>query len=222
MIGACLMAHPTLVADCVDEMQKVTSIPITVKHRIGIDELDSYEHMDNFVNTVKQTGCSTFIVHARKAILQGLSPKENRDVPPLQYPLVYQLKENHPELEIIINGGIKTLNECEDHLSYVDGVMLGREAYHNPWLLNEVDSTIYGEDKNQTQTRHNVLESFLPYVEQELSNGTYLGHITRHILGIFHAQKGGKRFRRYLSENAHKKGAGIDVVKQAMLEVPHS
>jgi tRNA-dihydrouridine synthase A len=219
MIGACLMAHPNLVADCIDAMQQATNLPVTVKHRIGIDDLDSYEHMNNFVNTIKQTGCNTFIVHARKAILQGLSPKQNREVPPLQYPLVYQLKAEHPDLEIIINGGIKTISECQNHLEQVDGVMIGREAYHNPWLLSLVDQMLYGEEPASI-TRHEIMEQFYPYVTAELEHDTYLGHITRHILGIFHGQKGGKRFRRYLSENAHKKGASIDVLKEAVNLVP--
>ncbi len=220
MIGACLMGHPELVAQCVDEMQKATRLPVTVKHRIGIDDRDSYEHMSDFVDIVRQTGCKTFIVHARKAILQGLSPKQNRDIPPLIYPYVYQLKQEFPDLEILINGGIKSIDDCLTHLAQVDGVMVGREAYHNPWILDKVDSLVYGRHKRTQLTRHDVVEAFLPYVEQELAKGTYLGHITRHILGIFHGEKGGKRFRRHLSENAHKAGAGVSVIEDALALVP--
>ncbi len=219
MIGACLMGHPQLVADCIASMQNAVSIPVTVKHRIGIDDQDSYESLHHFVSTIAGTGCSTFIVHARKAILQGLSPKENREIPPLKYNVAYQLKKDFPELEIIVNGGIKTIDECTTHLTHLDGVMVGREAYQNPWLLSEIDQTLYGASPN-TLTRHDIMEMMLPYIEQELANGSYLGHITRHILGLFHSMPGGRKFRRYLSENVHKPGANIEVVKQALLQVP--
>ncbi|UZW76810.1 tRNA dihydrouridine(20/20a) synthase DusA [Alkalimarinus sediminis] len=215
MIGACLMGHPELVADCIDAMQQAVSIPVTVKHRIGIDDQDSYAELHHFVKTIAATGCSTFIVHARKAILQGLSPKENREIPPLKYDVAYQLKKDFPELEIIINGGIKTINECLEHVNHLDGVMVGREAYQNPWLLNQVDQSLYGAP-DSTLSRHQVLEEMIPYIEEELNNGTYLGHITRHILGIFHSMPGGRKFRRYISENAHKPGATIDVLKNAI------
>lgn len=215
MIGACLMGHPELVADCIDAMQQAVSIPVTVKHRIGIDDQDSYAELHHFVKTIAATGCSTFIVHARKAILQGLSPKENREIPPLKYDVAYQLKKDFSELEIIINGGIKTINECLEHVNHLDGVMVGREAYQNPWLLNQVDQSLYGAP-DSTLSRHQVLEEMIPYIEEELNNGTYLGHITRHILGIFHSMPGGRKFRRYISENAHKPGATIDVLKNAI------
>ena len=214
MIGACLMGHPELVAECIDSMQKAVSIPVTVKHRIGIDDNDSYEALHHFVNTIASTGCSTFIVHARKAILDGLSPKENRDIPPLKYDVAYQLKHDFPSLEIIVNGGIKTISDSLRHINHLDGVMVGREAYQNPWMLSEVDELIYGAPAN-TLSRHDILELMLPYIENELSKGNYLGHITRHILGLFHSMPGGKRYRRHLSENAHKKGAGIEVIKEA-------
>ncbi|WP_250657920.1 tRNA dihydrouridine(20/20a) synthase DusA [Alkalimarinus coralli] len=215
MIGACLMAHPELVAECVSNMQRSVSIPVTVKHRIGIDEKDSYEELHHFVKTISEAGCSTFIVHARKAILQGLSPKENREIPPLKYDVAYQLKRDFPSLEIIVNGGIKTINESLSHLDQLDGVMVGREAYQNPWLLSQVDQKIYGEQES-TLTRQQVLEAMIPYIEEEMSKGAYLGHITRHILGIFHSMPGGRKFRRHLSENAHKPGASIEVLKQAL------
>ena len=215
MIGACLMGHPELVAECVAAMQNAVSVPVTVKHRIGIDDNDSYEALHNFVNTIADTGCSTFIVHARKAILKGLSPKENRDIPPLKYDVAYQLKKDFPSLEIIVNGGIKTINESIEHINHLDGVMVGREAYQNPWILSDVDEKLYGEPENKLN-RQDIIELMLPYIEEELKKGNYLGHITRHILGLFHSMPGGKRYRRHLSENAHKKGAGIEVVKEAL------
>ncbi len=218
MIGACLMAHPSLVARCVQHMRSATGLPVTVKHRIGIDDQDSYPLLKGFVENVAETGCETFIVHARKAILQGLSPKENRSIPPLVYDRVYALKQDFPSLEIIINGGINSIQACQAHLEQVDGVMLGREVYQNPWILHSVDQQIYGQPE-VTRTRHDIVEQYLPYIEQELETGTSLGYITRHILGIFHGQPGGKRFRRYLSDNAHKPGADADVVREALAQV---
>lgn len=215
-IGACLMAEPRLVAECVAAMQARVKIPVTVKCRTGIDDLDSFEYLSGFIDTVARAGgCRHFIVHARIALLQGLSPKENREIPPLNYARVYALKECFPALEIIINGGIQTLDACEEHLEQVDGVMLGREAYHNPWLLADVDARLYGHEP-ASRTRHDVIARFIPYVERELAAGTPLQHMTRHILGLFHGQPGGKRFRRHLSENAHKRGAGLDVLHGAL------
>lgn len=214
-IGACLMAEPHLVAECVAAMQNAVKVPVTVKHRIGIDHLDSYELLCSFVDTVRQTGCKTFIVHARKAILSGLSPKENRDIPPLNYPLVYQLKKDFPDLEIIINGGVKTLEEADNHLGQVDGVMIGREAYHNPYILAEVDRRFYGDD-HSVLSRMDIAHQLLPYIEQELAQGARLQHIARHILGLFHGQPNGKLWRRHLSSHACKMGAGIEVVTEAL------
>lgn len=221
MIGACLMAEPQLVADCIKAMQDACDIDVTVKHRIGIDEFDSYEHMANFVKTVADTGCKTFIVHARKAILQGLSPKENRDVPPLRYELVYQLKQDFPELEIIINGGIKTHADCAEHLQHVDGVMLGREAYQNPWVLADADALYFGQptvmnEESEIQKRIAIVRAFFPYVEQQLSQDIYLHHMTRHTLGLFHGLPGARLYRRHLSENATVKNAGLEVLEQAL------
>ncbi|WP_207062750.1 tRNA dihydrouridine(20/20a) synthase DusA [Motiliproteus sp. SC1-56] len=212
--GACLMAEPQLVADCVAAMKEATTIPVTVKHRIGIDNLDSYELLHRFVATVANSGCTTFIVHARKAFLQGLSPKENRDVPPLRYDTVYRLKEDFPELEIVINGGIKTLNEARVHLEQVDGVMIGREAYQNPYLLAEVDRDIYGAT-HEPPSRQQVLEDLYPYIEAQLAEGARLSWIARHILCLFQGQPGARRFRRHISENAFKDGAGLNVLKEA-------
>jgi len=218
MIGACLMAHPQQVRDCLAAMQDLVSIPITIKHRLGIDDLDNDELLHTFVDTVKTSGCKTFIVHARKAILQGLSPKENRDIPPLQYERVYALKRCFPDLEIIINGGIKTIAESLQHLNWVDGVMIGREAYHNPFLLSEVDNEMYGPPKAPT-TRVKALEDYLPYIESQLSLGVPLGHMSRHILGLFHGVRGGKQFRRVISEQAHKPGADTQVIYDALKKV---
>lgn len=213
--GACLMADPDLVADCISSMQAAVAIPVTIKHRIGIDDMDSYEQLHDFVNTVSQTGCSTFIVHARKAILSGLSPKQNRDVPPLIYPFVYQLKQDFPHLEIIINGGIKTLDEAKGHLQHADGVMIGREAYQNPYMLAEVDQQIYNEEKTVI-SRDQVMEKLHDYCKLSLDDGNQLKWITRHILGLYQGQRGAKVFRRYLSENAYKPDADLRTLEQAI------
>lgn len=219
MIGACLMGHAQLVGDCLSAMSSACHLPVTIKHRIGIDDQDSYDFLCDFVGTVKESGCRTFIVHARKAHLQGLSPKENREIPPLQYEKVYALKKDFPECEIIINGGIKTMEECLLHLKHVDGVMLGREAYQNPWLLAEVDSLIYAKE-DQKMSRHEIMRQLYPYIEAQLAKGQRLSYITRHILGLFHGQPGGKRFRRYLSEHAHLANADVSVLENALLCVP--
>ncbi len=212
--GACLMAEPVLVANCVKAMRDACSIPVTVKHRIGIDHMESYEELVGFVAPVAEAGCEVFIVHARKAWLQGLSPKENREIPPLNYPWVYRLKQDFPDLTIVINGGITSLDDCQHHLQHVDGVMLGREAYQNPWLLAEVDATFFAMD-NPTASRDDVIAALLPYVEQQLASGVHLNHITRHILGLYQSVPGARKFRRHLSENAYKPEAGLDVLTSA-------
>lgn len=212
--GACLMAEPQLVADCVNAMQQQVSIPVTVKTRIGIDEQDSYPFLTDFVGKVSEAGCNTFIIHARKAWLQGLSPKENREIPPLDYPRVYQLKRDFPALNISINGGVKRWEDIAEHLSQLDGVMVGREAYQNPYLLAEVDQRLFGSDKAPLN-RDEVVEAILPYVEQHLQSGGRLNHITRHLTGLYQGVAGGRSWRRYLSENAHKPEAGIEVLLAA-------
>ncbi|WP_100639506.1 tRNA dihydrouridine(20/20a) synthase DusA [Marinobacter salexigens] len=221
MIGACLMAQPDKVAEAVRAMIEATRLPVTVKHRIGINGRESWEDLCEFVDKVSAAGCRTFIVHARIAILEGLSPKENRDVPPLKYDWAYQLKQKYPHLEIIINGGIKTFEECHEHLKYTDGVMLGREAYHNPWLLAGVDSAFFGAEP-PARSRHDVLRAMYPFIESELKRGVFLGHMSRHFLGLFHGMPGGRQFRRYISENAHKSGAGLEVIQAALEKVPES
>jgi tRNA-dihydrouridine synthase A len=216
--GACLMAEPALVADCLGAMIDAVDIPVTVKHRIGIDDLDSYALLQRFVATVADSGCGTFIVHARKAFLQGLSPKENRDVPPLRYEVVYRLKEDFPELEIILNGGVKSLAEARDHLTRVDGVMIGREAYQNPFILADADREIFNGSA-PAPTRVEVLDGIYRYVEDQLARGAQLGWIARHILCLFQGQPGARGFRRHISENAFKPGAGIEVLRQAASKI---
>ncbi|MFM8340710.1 MAG: tRNA dihydrouridine(20/20a) synthase DusA [Methylomonas sp.] len=213
--GACLMAEPQLVADCVAAMRQVVSIPVTVKSRIGIDERDSYPELVNFISTVAAGGCESFIVHARKAWLSGLSPKQNREVPPLRYDVVFQLKQDFPQLEIIINGGITDLNTCQELLSQVDGVMLGREVYNNPYLLTEVDQRLFGQQR-PSQTRQEVVLAMLPYVQEQLAEGVRLNSITRHMLGLFHGVDGARAWRRHLSENANKAGADQQVLLHAL------
>jgi len=213
--GACLMAEPELVAKCVSNMMTSVSLPVTIKCRIGIDDRDSQAELEDFIGTVADAGCGTFIVHARKAILSGLSPKENREIPPLKYNSVFAVKQAFPELSIIINGGIKTLHDAEALLKKTDGVMLGREAYQNPFILNEVDAVFFGAATN-AQTRTEGLQKFIPYIEEELERGTPLHNMTRHILGLYKGQKGGKKFRRHLSENSYKKAADIGVLLDAI------
>ena len=214
MFGACLMGKPDLVADCVKAMMDSCDIPVTVKHRIGIDHMESYEQLLAFIEPVAAAGCSVFIVHARKAWLQGLSPKENREIPPLNYPWVYQLKKDFPHLTIVVNGGIQTIEECQTHLDHVDGVMLGREAYQNPWMLAQVDEALFGMD-SPLKSRDDVIVELLPFAEQHLAQGGQLNHITRHILGLYQGIPGARKFRRHLSENAYKKEAGIRILAEA-------
>jgi len=212
--GACLMAEPALVGHCVKAMADAISVPVTVKCRIGIDDQDAEESLDRFIDTVADAGCNTFIVHARKAWLDGLSPKENRDVPPLDHDRVYRLKARRGDLTIIINGGIASLAEAEPHLARLDGVMLGRAAYADPYLLAEVDRKLYGEE-GPPPSRADVLDRFMSYVERELARGVRLNAMTRHILGLFHGQPRARAFRRHIAENAHLDGVGIAVLAQA-------
>lgn len=216
--GACLMAEPELVARCVGAMREAVELPVTVKSRIAIDELEEWPTLEHFVRTVSAAGCTRFIVHARKAWLQGLSPKENRDIPPLRYELVYRLKSEFPQLDISINGGVKTLDATAEHLTHLDGVMIGRAVYENPYLLSDVDARFYG-DATPPRTRFEVVEAMLPYIEARLSNGAPLGAITRHMLGLFGGIVGARAWRRHLSENAHKRGAGPEVVRAALAKV---
>jgi tRNA-dihydrouridine synthase A len=221
--GACLMAEPELVGECIKAMQDAVSIPVTVKSRIGIDDKDSYEEFQNFIGTVNHiSDCKTFIVHARKAILKGLSPKENREIPPLKYHFVYDIKKDFPDFHFSLNGGVKTLEEVEDHLARVDGVMIGREAYGNPYMFASVDKRIFGDNSAIQVSRHDAIRSLYPYIEAELANGAHLNHIARHLLGMFQAVPGARRFRRHISENAPKRGSGLEVIKDALELVPET
>lgn len=218
--GACLMAEPQLVADCISAMREVVDIPVTVKTRIGIDEQDSYEFLTDFISIVHEKGgAEHFTIHARKAWLSGLSPKENREIPPLDYPRAYQIKKDFPHLDIAVNGGIKTIEEIKTHLEHLDGVMVGREAYQNPYLLASIDQEIFGST-DPVKKRRAIVEEMYPYIEQQLTQGAYLGHITRHMLGLFQAMPGARQWRRYISENAHKQGAGLEVVQTALAKIP--
>jgi len=216
--GACLMAEPALVAECVQAMQQVVSIPVTVKSRIGIDEQDSYDELVDFVSTVAEAGCKTFIIHARKAWLKGLSPKQNRDVPPLRYEVVYQIKKDFPDLEVVLNGGVTSLAQSKDILQHVDGVMMGREAYHNPYLLAEVDAQLYA-GSGLIKTRHQVLMELIPYIDAYIDAGGRLHSVTRHILGVFHGVPGARAWRRILSERATKKDADSAVILEALKHI---
>lgn len=213
--GACLMAEPQLVADCIAAMRAVVKIPVTVKCRIGIDDQDEEQGLQNFVETVAKAGCVTFIVHARKAWLQGLSPKENREVPPLNYDRVHRLKKSMPHLHICLNGGFVNLDYEMHHLETLDGLMFGREAYHNPWILAQIDP-LFSATPAPVNTRREAVEAMLPYIEKHLAQGLALHRITRHMLGLYHAQPGGRMWRQVLSTEGCKAGAGIDVVKQAL------
>ncbi len=213
--GACLMTEPELVADCVAAMIEAVDIPVTVKTRIGVDDVDSYEALTAFVAKIAATGCTSFTIHARKAWLSGLSPKENREVPPLRYDVVYDLKRDFPELEIVLNGGVQTLQEAQDHLQRVDGVMIGRAAYQSPYVLAEADRLVFGEDA-EPKSREQIVEDFLPYVERQLAQGVPLKSITRHMLGLFNGLAGARAWRRHLAEEAHKPGAGPEVIVEAL------
>ncbi len=212
--GACLMSKPNLVAKCVESIRSAVNIPVTIKTRIGIDDNDNYAFLRTFVQANISAGCSTFIVHARKAILQGLSPKENRTIPPLMYERVYTLKKEFPDLEIIINGGIKTIEQCRQHLEIVDGVMIGRQAYRNPWLLTELEANFGQPDWRPN--RLEIVEKMVPYIERNLNTGALLKHMVRPMLGLFSGQPGARAWRRSLSENAYKKDAGINVLYEAL------
>jgi tRNA-dihydrouridine synthase A len=214
--GACLMAEPALVRDCVAAMSAAVRVPVTVKSRIGIDRHDDYGFLRDFVGTVAESGCSTFIVHARKAILSGLSPKENREVPPLRYELVHRLKADFPALTVVLNGGVRGLEAVRSHLLHVDGVMIGREAYHNPYFLAELERELHGV---QPPAREAVMTAFLAYVEARLAEGVRLPAMTRHLLGLYLGLPGARHWRRQLSEGACAPDAGADLVREAMRAV---
>ncbi|GMQ97221.1 MAG: tRNA dihydrouridine(20/20a) synthase DusA [Gammaproteobacteria bacterium] len=214
-IGACLMAEPKTVANCVKAMRKACELPVTVKCRTGIDSQDSFDSLLDFIQCVSYAGCKTFIIHARKAWLEGISPKQNRDLPPLCYDKVYRVKQVLPELEIIINGGIKTFDQIDAHLHYADGVMIGRAAYHDPWMLASADSRLFN-DKDAMSNREQVILGYLPYVEAQLTQGEPLMRMARHLTGLVLNQPGARNFRRYLSEHGHVQSAGPEVIERAL------
>lgn len=211
--GACLMREPALVSDCVKAMRDAVTVPVTVKCRIGVDDQDDYAGLQHFTETMLEAGVGVLVVHARKAWLQGLSPKENREVPPLDYERVYRLKREFPELVVVINGGIGSIADVRAHLAHVDGVMLGRAAYHAPYLLAQVEHALHGEP---LPSRDKVLRHLQSYVEAELARGTALKHISRHLLGLYQGEPGARAFRRTLSEGAHLPGAGWALIEQAL------
>ncbi|MEO8746450.1 MAG: tRNA dihydrouridine(20/20a) synthase DusA [Rhodanobacter sp.] len=211
--GACLMREPLLVGDCVKAMRDAVGVPVTVKCRIGVDEQDAYSDLQHFTETMLAAGVGVLTVHARKAWLKGLSPKQNREVPPLDYARVYRLKREFPQLQVIINGGIATLDDVRVHLAMLDGVMLGRAAYHNPYLLAQIEAALYGVP---LPGRSNALRRLQPYIEAELRRGTALKQISRHVLGLFQGEPGARAFRRTLSEGAHLPGAGWELVEHAL------
>jgi len=216
--GACLMARPAIVAECFRAMQAEIDVPVTVKTRIGIDDNDSDEFLARFVDVLSAAGCGKFIVHARIAILDGLSPKQNRSVPPLNYERVFRLKEQNPELEVVLNGGLSNIEQVEMVLGHVDGVMIGRQAYHHPYFLAELEQ--HFNSRWQMPQRRSVVEQMIPYIEAELRKGERLGRITRHMVGLFAGMPGARAWRRYISENAYRDGAGVEVIREAVDAMP--
>jgi len=216
--GACLMSHPQTVADCVQAMRAKVDVPVTVKTRIGIDDLDSDEFLNQFVEIVSLAGCKKFVVHARVAILDGLSPKENRAVPPLNYDRVLRLKAAYPDIEVVLNGGVAEIHQVDMLLRSVDGVMIGRQAYHHPYFLAELEHHLHPEW--ELPERRAVIEQMIPYIEKELARGERLGRMTRHMVGLFAGLPGARSWRRYISEHAYRKGAGVDVIRNALDEMP--
>ena len=212
--GACLMAEPDLVAQCVDSMKQEVNIPVTVKSRIGIDDQDSYAFLTKFVDIVKGAGCEHFIIHARKAWLSGLSPKQNREIPPLDYQRVYQIKQDYPNIQVSINGGIKTYEESLEHLNHIDGVMIGREVYQNPYMLAQADQTLW-QSSEAIKSREQIISEMCNYIDNYLANGGRVWHVARHMLGLCNGLAGAKRFRRHLSEQSGREGADSKVLEEA-------
>ena len=218
--GACLMREPNLVADCLSKMQSVTNLPVTIKTRIGYDNVEDYENLHNFISKLKSTGVKTFIIHARKAMLGKFTPKQNLNIPPLKYNYVYKLKKDFPNEEIIINGGITTTTEIKAHLKKTDGVMIGRAAYHTPYFLAEIEKEIFKNDN--VLTRHEVIEKLIPYIKEEIKKGTRLNQIMRHTLGLFHGQIGASYWKRYLSENMCVRNADVQKIDHIMDKIKHN
>jgi len=218
--GACLMKEPNLVADCLSKMQSVTKLPVTIKTRIGYDDVEDYENLHSFISTLKVAGVKTFIIHARKAMLGKFTPKQNLNIPPLKYEYVYNLKKNFPNEEIIINGGITSVDEIKPHLEKTDGVMIGRAAYHTPYLLADIEKEIFNND--DVPSRQDVIEQLIPYVKEELKKGTRLNQIMRHTLGLFHGQTGASYWKRYLSENMCVRDADIKKIDHIMDKIKYN
>ncbi|HLX28470.1 MAG TPA: tRNA dihydrouridine(20/20a) synthase DusA [Casimicrobiaceae bacterium] len=216
--GACLMTEPSLVADCVRAMRDAVAIPVTVKHRIGLDACDEYSFVRDFVGTVAAAGCDVFIVHARNAVLKGLSPKENREIPPLRYEFVHRLKHDFPQLAFVLNGGLTDWPKIERELSHVDGVMIGRAAYHDPWILAGVDARLFGEACD-VKSRAHVIEALIPYAERAIAQGATLRGIARHVLGLYHGEGGGRLFRRILSDAVRLQRADTSLFTEALRTV---
>ena len=217
--GVCLMREPALVAECITSMRDKISIPITVKCRIGVDDDDDYDFLQRFVNSIKQAGCDTLIVHARKALLKGLNPKQNREIPPLNYDRVYQLKNDYSNMKIIINGGINSIEEIKQHLLHVDGVMIGRQAYKHPEFLLNVDKEIYGDTDKESSLMNDVINQYAVYVEKNMQQGTPLKSMTKHILNVYQGIPGAKHWRRHLSENMHKPNASVELIYQGLEKI---
>jgi tRNA-dihydrouridine synthase A len=218
--GACLMKEPNLVADCLSLMQTKTKLPVTIKTRIGYDDVEVYENLYNFISTLKQTGVKTFIIHARKAMLGKFTPKQNLNIPPLKYNYVYDLKKDFPNEEIIINGGITTTDEIKLHLNQTDGVMIGRAAYHTPYLLADIEREIF--KNNNIPSRQEIIEKLIPYIKEEIKKGTRLNQIMRHTLGLFHGQSGASFWKRYLSENMCVRDADIQKIDHIMDKIKYN
>ena len=218
--GACLMKEPSLVADCLNEMQSKTKLPVTIKTRIGYDSVEDYENLYNFISTLKSTGVKTFIIHARKAMLGKFTPKQNLNIPPLKYEFVYKLKEDFPNEEIIINGGITSVDQIKPHLEKTDGVMIGRAAYHTPYLLADIEKEIFNNE--DIPSRQDVIEQLIPYVKDELKKGTRLNQIMRHTLGLFHGQSGASHWKRYLSENMCVRDADVKKIDHIMDKIKYN
>ena len=218
--GACLMKEPNLVAECLSEMQSKTKLPVTIKTRIGYDNVEDYETFYNFISTLKQTGIKTFIIHARKAMLGKFTPKQNLNIPPLKYDYVYKLKKDFSSDEVIINGGITSVNEIKSHLDKTDGVMIGRAAYHTPYLLAEIEKEIF--NNKDVPSRQDVIEQLIPYIKDELKKGTRLNQIMRHTLGLFHGQSGASYWKRYLSENMCVRDADIQKIDHIMDRIKYN
>ena len=218
--GACLMKEPNLVADCLSKMQSTTNLPITIKTRIGYDNVEDYENFHNFISIMKSTGVKTFIIHARKAMLGKFTPKQNLNIPPLKYDYVYRLKKDFPNEEIIINGGITSIDEIKTHLNKTDGVMIGRAAYHTPYFLAEIENEIFGN--NDVPSRQEVIENLIPYIKEEIKKGTRLNQIMRHTLGLFHGQTGASYWKRYLSENMCVRDADVQKINHIMDKIKYN